>query len=129
MGTNISPNAQSGFNAAGKYDKERPSYFPEAVTKVLEESKVLSSSRARIIDLAAGTGKFTELLASRQEDYEIVAVEPHAEMRGVLEKKQLKGVTILDGSATNMKAVEDGWADAVVVAQVSLSVCEKDNKC
>lgn len=38
-------------------------------------------------------------------------------MRAVLERKQLPGVRVLDGTATKMP-VESGWADAVVVAQV-----------
>ena len=65
-----------------------------------------------------GTGKFTSILADRPENYEIIAVEPHADMRKVLEGKALKGVRVLDGAAVAMPAVETGWADAVVVAQV-----------
>lgn len=73
---------------------------------------------ARVIDLGSGTGKFTELLAARPENFEVVAVEPHEGMRGTLVKKNL-GVEILDGNAENMP-VKDGWADAVIAAQVSL---------
>ena len=52
-----------------------------------------------------------------------MAVEPHAGMREVLQGKQLKGVTVVEGSATDMRQVERGWADAVVVAQVGLGFC------
>jgi len=46
-----------------------------------------------------------------------VAVEPHADMRAVLEKRNLSGVKVVDGTAEDVP-VEDGWADAVFVAQV-----------
>lgn len=72
---------------------------------------------ARIIDLAAGTGKFTEALAAREEGFEILAVEPHADMRRVLSERGLKGVRVVDGTAEDVP-VENGWADAVFVAQV-----------
>ena len=35
----------------------------------------------RIVDLAAGTGKLTELLAARDEEFDILAAEPYARMR------------------------------------------------
>ncbi|KAK3203496.1 hypothetical protein GRF29_112g1414914, partial [Pseudopithomyces chartarum] len=67
--------------------------------------------------MGAGTGKFTELLASRPEGYEIVAGEPHDQMRGVLEGKKLRGTTVVGDFAGGLESVGDGWADAVVVAQ------------
>ena len=47
------------------------------MTRLLEHLQVSGVKRARIIDLAAGTGKFTELLVGRSEDFEILAIEPH----------------------------------------------------
>ena len=35
----------------------------------------------RIVDLAAGTGKLTEPLAARDEEFDILAAEPYARMR------------------------------------------------
>lgn len=72
------------------------------------------------MDLGAGTGKFTAQLAEREEGYEILAVEPHDEMRKVLEGKAMRGVRAVKGTGEDMKDVEGGWADAVVVAQVCL---------
>lgn len=73
---------------------------------------------ARIIDLACGTGKFTELLAARPENYEIVGVEPHQEMREQLVKKKLgPRVKVLAGDACNMP-IEEGWGNTVIAAQV-----------
>ena len=70
------------------------------------------------MDLAAGTGKFTELLVKRDEAYKVIAVEPHPDMRGVLEEKKLKGLQVLDGLSTSIP-LPDGSADAIIAAQVS----------
>lgn len=69
-----------GFQNASSYDKHRPSYPPKAVTRFLEHLQINGVKKARIVDLAAGTGKFTELLVGRDEDFEILAVEPHSGM-------------------------------------------------
>jgi len=58
-------------------------------------------------------------LAAREEGFEIIAVEPHADMRKVLIERGLKGVTVLNGTAEDVP-VENGWADAVLVAQVGI---------
>lgn len=109
--------AVTGFAAASSYDLHRPSYPPEAVQQLLARLNVAGRQGARILDLAAGTGKFTQLLAERAERFELVAVEPHKGMRGELEKKGLNSVTVLEGDATRVP-LEDGSVDAVVVAQV-----------
>ena len=83
---------------------------------------------ARILEVGAGTGKFTELLARREEDYEILAVEPHEGMRKELERKELQGVKVVEGSAGDLGAVEEGWAEGVVVAQVCVSLGEGNCK-
>lgn len=57
------------------------------------------------------------MLAKRDENYEIVAIEPHKSMSAELEKKNLKGVVIKDGDSQNMP-IEEGWGDALVAAQV-----------
>lgn len=108
--------ASTGFSDASHYDKYRPSYPVEAVEKLLKNIGVAGVQNARIIDLACGTGKFTELLAVRPENYEIVGIEPHQEMREQLEKKGLPRIKVLAGDACNMP-IEDGWGDALIAAQ------------
>lgn len=108
--------SSTGFKDAKAYDTHRPSYPAEAVRSLLTHLGVAGKSKARIIDLAAGTGKFTELLAARPEEYEILAVEPTESMRETLVEKGLSGVTAKEGTAEKMD-VEDGWADGIVVAQ------------
>jgi SAM-dependent methyltransferase len=111
--------AQTGFKSAAAYDTGRPSYAPEVVESLLKHLDVAGVKHAKILDLAAGTGKFTEALAARPEEYEIVAVEPHDDMRAQLSQKALKNVAVLKGNAENMEGVNDKTFDAVIVAQVS----------
>lgn len=119
MPSTVASAAQKGFANASSYDQYRPSYPPEAVEELLKHLQVDRLTAARIVDLAAGTGKFTELLASREEGYEILAIEPQADMRKELTRKHLKGVTVVEGDAVSMP-VESQSVDAVVTAQVGL---------
>ena len=112
----FSPIAQTSFANSTAYDAHRPTYPQASVQHLLEQCRVAGKRGARIIDLAAGTGKFTEALAAREEGFEILAVEPHADMRRVLSERGLKGVRVVDGTAEDVP-VENGWADAVFVAQ------------
>lgn len=115
----LAPQASAGFTNASAYDTHRPSYPSIAVSKFLAHLNVAQHAGAKIIDLGAGTGKFTELLAARSEDYDIVAVEPLQSMRAELEKKNLNAVRLLDGDARRME-VGDAWGDACIAAQVRL---------
>ncbi|KAL5320891.1 hypothetical protein ACEPPN_011701 [Leptodophora sp. 'Broadleaf-Isolate-01'] len=109
--------AATGFSNAAAYDLNRPSYPPEAVDKLLTHLGVAGAQNAKIVDLACGTGKFTELLAARLEQFDIIGVEPHAGMREVLVKKGLGDkVRVEDGDAGNMP-IEEDWGDAVIAAQ------------
>jgi ubiquinone/menaquinone biosynthesis C-methylase UbiE len=115
----INENAMTGFHNAQKYDTHRPSYPADAVRSLLGQLEVADKPQSRIIDLAAGTGKLTEVLARRDEQYQILAVEPHPAMRQTLADKNLRGVEVQEGTAEQMSEVPDGWADAVIVAQVN----------
>jgi SAM-dependent methyltransferase len=104
--------AEVGFgSAADRYERGRPGYPADAVSFVIDEL-VIAPGRT-VVDLAAGTGKFTVAIAP--SGARIVAVEPVAEMRSVLERN-VPGVDALDGTAESMP-LEDASADAVVVAQ------------
>ena len=94
------PEASSkGFTRGSAYESRRPSYPPEAVDSLLRHLQVNSVTGAKTLDVGAETGKLTDLLAGRDEIFEVVVVEPHNEMREQLEKKRLKGVRILRGDA------------------------------
>lgn len=115
---NLAPAAADGFKDASAYDEHRPAYPAEAVQKLLERMRLADRAHARVVEVAAGTGKFTEALAARHEGFEVRAVEPHPDMRRELEGKALRGVGVADGAAEDMRAaVEDGWGDGCVAAQ------------
>jgi SAM-dependent methyltransferase len=108
----IRPEAAIGFGrSAAAYERARPSYPLEAVALLVEELAIGVGSR--VVDLAAGTGKLTRLLAPTGAD--LVAVEPVAAMRDVL-GTAARGATILDGTAERMP-LDDECVDAVTVAQ------------
>lgn len=118
--------ADQGFRDASSYDKHRPSYPPSAVSSLLKHLNIAGQASAKIVEIGAGTGKFTEILGAREEGYEIVAVEPHREMREGLLRKGLEvpgsgSVKVIDGNAA-MMGVEDEWGDACIAAQVENSL-------
>lgn len=119
MPHNISTSAKSGFANALSYDKHRPTYPPEAVSKLLSALHIAGVHGATVVDLAAGTGKFTEPLAARDEEYEITAIEPHERMRAELERKKLGGgrVKVLDGTAQKT-GLQSQSVDVVITGQV-----------
>lgn len=116
MASTISPFAKSGFSSASAYDTHRPSYPGKAVSSFLSALKLKGIKGGRIIELGAGTGKFTQILAEQEEGYEILAVEPHEAMRSELVEKRIKGVQVKHGAAERIDA---GYAsaDAVICAQ------------
>jgi ubiquinone/menaquinone biosynthesis C-methylase UbiE len=124
-GTGIRQEAQTGFAAASAYDTYRPTFPPEAVEELLKNLEVANVEGAKIADLAAGTGKFTELLSARPEKFEIVAIEPHDEMRAQLDRKKLQGVTVVKSCAEDLSKLEDGKFAALVAAQVGRAASEQ----
>ncbi|MYS23962.1 Methyltransferase domain-containing protein [Streptomyces sp. DvalAA-14] len=97
--------------AAGVYERSRPSY-PLAALAALADALPLESGRT-VVDLGAGTGKFTRLLALTGA--EVLAVEPVREMREQI-AELLPGVAVTGGTA-EATGLPDGCADAVVAAQ------------
>ncbi|KAI5926875.1 methyltransferase domain-containing protein [Camillea tinctor] len=108
--------AQEGFKDAIAYDTYRPSYLPDAVETFLEKLKVARQPDSKIVEIASGTGKFTELLAQRHERFLVKAIEPHTGMREKLAQKDLPAVDVIAGKADKMP-VEDEWGDACIAAQ------------
>lgn len=108
--------AAEGFGNASAYDAHRPSYPTEAVEALLKHLKICDRPNLSLLEIASGTGKFTELLAARPENFNVVAVEPHDAMRATLEAKRLRDVQVRPGHAAKIP-VEDSWADACIAAQ------------
>lgn len=104
--------AAEGFQrGAAEYEKGRPGYPLEARDLIAAELGI--GPGTTVVDLAAGTGKFTRLLPATGA--EVIAVEPVPAMREQLSQLGL-GVEVLDGTAEAMP-LPDGRAHAVTVAQ------------
>ena len=104
--------AASGYKtAADTYVKGRPDY-PPAVSEWLTGTLGLNGHKT-VIDLGAGTGKFTGRLVATGA--QVIAVEPVAQM---LEKLSLAWPQVLavSGTATDLP-LPDASVDAVVCAQ------------
>jgi SAM-dependent methyltransferase len=100
--------ATRGFGlAADAYERGRPDYPADAIA-LLVERLGLRPGRT-VLDLAAGTGKLTRLLAPTGA--EVIAVEPIAAMRAKIE-----GAQVLEGTAEAIP-LPDASVDAVTVAQ------------
>lgn len=91
---------------AEEYDRWRPSY-PDAAVDWLAPRVPAS-----VVEIGAGTGRLTSLLAAR--GLEVDAVEPDPRMRAVLQRN-VPGARCHAGDSTALP-VADGSADAVLVA-------------
>ncbi|MFZ0049271.1 MAG: class I SAM-dependent methyltransferase [Streptosporangiaceae bacterium] len=91
---------------AGDYDRLRPGPPPEAIDWLLPAHPDV------VVDLAAGTGLLTRALAGKAR--QIIAIEPDARMRSVLER-HTHGVRVLAGRGEAIP-LPDASADAVLVS-------------
>src|SRR2546423_4187356 len=106
----LHPVAAGVGRAADVYERARPEYPPDAVAWLADR---LSLGPGRVVvDLAAGTGKLTRLLVPTGA--RVLAVEPQAEMRAVLERA-VPGADALEGTAEALP-LADSSVDAVTVA-------------
>jgi SAM-dependent methyltransferase len=108
----IHHSAEQGFSSAATvYAKGRPEYPPELMTWLVRHFGIKHGTLA--LDIGAGTGKFTKLLAST--GVEVAALEPVAEMRQEL-SKTLPDITVTGGTAAQIPW-PDSHFDAVFCAQ------------
>lgn len=104
--------AQQGFGSeADTYERSRPGYPPDALVWLVENLRIRPG--ARVLDVAAGTGKLTRLL--QPTGARLTAVEPVAGMWQVFHEI-VPGVPIVAGAAEALPFVDDA-ADAVTIAQ------------
>ncbi len=112
MARNAIHQAARAFDGAAEtYDRGRPGFPPEAVARLVDVLRIAAG--VRVLDLAAGTGKLTRMLAPTGA--ELVAVEPLDGMRARLEDS-LPGVRALAGTAEAIP-LPDASVDAVTAAQ------------
>lgn len=91
---------------AAHYERYRPGPAIEAIDWYLPHQV------ARVVDLGAGTGALSRLLAGRA--VEVVAVEPDDQMRGVL-AAEVPDVTVLAGTGEALP-LDDASADAIIAS-------------
>ena len=104
--------AAIGFDRAGdSYERGRPEYPHDAVEFLVRRLEINTSST--VIDLGAGTGKFTKLLIPTGAS--IIAIEPVAGMRTKFQSLH-SSLKVLGGTAEEIPC-ENQSVDAVVVAQ------------
>jgi len=109
--TRIPAPANAFGPAAGDYERGRPTY-PPAVVALLAE-RLGAGPGARVLDLAAGTGKLTRLLA--ETGAITTAVEPVPGMRAQF-AAAVPDVAVVDGTAEAIP-FPDAAFDLVTVAQ------------
>lgn len=110
--TGVHASAQQGFSTqAVTYAQGRPNY-PRQLTGWLTETLRIDA-QSTVIDLGAGTGKFTRLLSTLAPT--LIAVEPVAAMGAQL-AKLLPGVRLVNGTAESIP-LESASADVLVCAQ------------
>lgn len=106
----LHPLAAHFAGVADAYERGRPDHPPAVVEALAVELRLAPG--AKVLDLAAGTGKLTRALVAAGLD--VTAVEPLGELRGIL-----AGVVgperALEGVAEDIP-LEDGSVDAVTVA-------------
>ncbi|KRP57806.1 class I SAM-dependent methyltransferase [Pseudomonas trivialis] len=110
--TGVHTSAQQGFSTqAVTYAQGRPDY-PRQLTGWLAATLRIDA-QSTVIDLGAGTGKFTRLVSTLAP--ELIAVEPVAQMGAQL-ARLLPDVRLVNGTAESIPLAAAS-ADAVVCAQ------------
>ncbi|WP_066514474.1 class I SAM-dependent methyltransferase [Curtobacterium ammoniigenes] len=99
--------AHSFGAVAATYEAGRPGY-PDAASRW-----IVPPHARRVVDVGAGTGKFTRALLPLAD--EVAAVEPDPGMRAEL-ARSVPGIRILDGSGERIP-LPDASADSVTFAQ------------
>uniref|UniRef100_A0A6B2LD70 Methyltransferase type 11 domain-containing protein n=1 Tax=Arcella intermedia TaxID=1963864 RepID=A0A6B2LD70_9EUKA len=102
------------------YDKVRPSYPDAALQWIVEKVKLCHPDPSpTILDLAAGTGKFTRCLLNHlPKDVKLIAIEPVDNMRKILQDhfSDNPEIQILPGTAQKT-GLESKSIDIITIAQ------------
>jgi SAM-dependent methyltransferase len=96
---------------AGEYEHGRPGYAPEAVAHIVHELSLGSGSS--VLDLGAGTGKLTRMLAER--GLQVTALDPSPEMLARL-RAVVPAARVLEATAESIP-LPAAAVDAVTSAQ------------
>jgi SAM-dependent methyltransferase len=100
----LHPLAERFASVADAYERGRPEYPPAVVGAIAAELRLAAD--ARVLDLAAGTGKLTRALLAA--GMEVVAVEPQAPLREKL------------AARVGAERVREGLAEAIPLPDTSV---------
>jgi SAM-dependent methyltransferase len=105
------PRATRGFQTAVAYDRGRPPFPAAAVADVVAQLGLTPASA--VLDLGAGSGRFTQTLASLVSH--VIAVEPSPGMLDALRRR----MPTIDARSRQAEAIPlvDASVDAVFVAE------------
>jgi SAM-dependent methyltransferase len=106
----LHPLARRFAEVAPEYERGRPEYPPAAIGALAAELGLAPG--AAVLDLAAGTGKFSRALLAA--GFDLVAVEPLPELREQL-RQHIDSVRVREGIAEQIP-LPDASVDAVTVA-------------
>lgn len=106
----LHPLAERFVDVADSYERGRPEYTPAVAAAIAAELDIAPG--ARVLDLAAGTGKLTRALLGT--GFDVVAVEPQARLRELL-AASVGAERVLDGTAEEIP-LPDASVSAVTVA-------------
>jgi SAM-dependent methyltransferase len=101
----LHPLAERFADVAAEYERGRPEYAPAVAGAVVAELGIAPG--APVLDLAAGTGRFTRALLGVGLD--VIAVEPHASLREVL------------AASVGEERVREGVAEAIPLPDASVA--------
>jgi len=101
----LHPLAERFSDVAGVYERGRPDYAPAVIGAITAELDIPAG--ARVLDLAAGTGKLTRALLSAGLD--VVAVEPQSALREIL------------AASVGGERVREGLAEAIPLPDASVA--------
>ncbi len=105
----LHPLAQQFSSVAAEYERGRPEYPPAAVGALAAELRL--RPEARVLDLAAGTGKLSRALLAA--GFDVTAVEPLDSLREVLAERI--GAERVHAGLAEQIPLPDGSLDAVSV--------------
>lgn len=100
-------NEENFTGKADLYERFRPGYPDELIDFLYEKAWC-----ERVADIGAGTGKFTRCLLKKP--WSVTAVEPNADMRGILE--QIGGIMVMNAPAEST-GLADNSVGLVTAAQ------------
>ena len=87
-------------------------YLDEAAARIAGEEAGAARSQVRLLDIGAGTGRYSVALA--EEGYDVTAVELVRYNLGVL-KKKASSVKAMQGNAMNLKKLESDSFDVTLL--------------